>query len=234
MAKICATVEAIVSSMKIRSKEEFFDFIQEERAWRRKELTNCKSMIHGSRESHNQTVLRAGILLLYAHWEGYIKKVCEAFFSYINFKGLKYEQLKHNFLIVGFGDKFNSGLSLKRFASCAESVRFVLEDCKDKKFRIDVQSRVDTRSNLNSEVLVEMLEMLGIDAGHFISNKHHIDNRLLKYRNAIAHGERTEWNPELSVDVVGFNDLYERINDLVDVFENEVSNHVEMETYRAA
>jgi len=220
--------------MKIRSKGEFFDFIQAERAWRRKELTNCKSLIHSARESHNQTVLRAGILLLYAHWEGYVKKVCEAFFGYLNFKALTYGQLKLNFLVIGFGESFNGHVSLSRYSSCKNSVQFILEDCKDKKFKIDIPARVDTRSNLNSEVLLELLEMLGVRSDHFVSNKHHIDNRLLKYRNAIAHGERTEWNPELSIDVDGFNDLYERINALVDVFETEVCNHVEQETYRAA
>lgn len=218
--------------MKIRSKEEFFDFIQAERAWRRKELTNCKALVHKARESYNQTVVRAGILLLYAHWEGYIKKVCEAFFMYLNFRGLKYSELNTNFLVVGFSEKLGGSSSYSRHSSSKEFVSFILNECKSKKFKIDIATRIDTRSNLNSEVLLELIEMLGINPNHFISNKHHIDNRLLKLRNAIAHGERTEFNPDFSINADDFNDLYERINGLVDSFESEICNHIELEKYR--
>jgi len=220
--------------MKIKSKEVFFDTIQKERAWRRKELSNLKGLIHQSRDSHNQTLLRAGVLLMYSHWEGYIKKVCEAFFHYMNFKGLKYCVLNDNFVALGIAEKFNGNFPQKKFNSYSASVNFVLNESKEEKFKIDVALRIDTKSNLNSEVLSELLGMVGVDDSHFISNKYHIDNRLLKYRNAIAHGERTENNPDLFFDIDEFNDLYSRINELTDFFENIVSNHLELESYKVA
>lgn len=220
--------------MKIKSKEVFFDTIQKERAWRRKELSNLKGLIHQSRDSHNQTLLRAGVLLMYSHWEGYIKKVCEAFFHYMNFKGMKYCVLNDNFVALGIAEKFNGNFPQKKFNSYSASVNFVLNESKEEKFKIDVALRIDTKSNLNSEVLSELLGMVGVDDSHFISNKYHIDNRLLKYRNAIAHGERTENNPDLFFDIDEFNDLYSRINELTDFFENIVSNHLELESYKVA
>ena len=78
--------------MKIKSKDQFLDHIQEERAWRRKELTNITLMLQGARAAHSHTLVRSGILLLYSHWEGYVKKVCEAFFLYLNFKSLNYSE----------------------------------------------------------------------------------------------------------------------------------------------
>lgn len=210
----------------------FFDIIQEERAWRRRELTNFKSLIHHARNSHQQSLLRAGILLLYAHWEGYIKKVSETFFYYLNFKGHKYCELKSNFLAVGIADKFNGNFPQNKFSAYASSVQFIVNDAKNLKFKIDVASRVDTKSNLSSEVLIELLEMLGVETQHFNNNKFHIDGRLLKYRNAIAHGERTDNNPTLSIDVSQFNDLYQRINDLIDYFETIVGDHIEYEYYK--
>lgn len=218
--------------MKIKSKDNFLDFIQNDRAWRRQELTNMKAMIYQSRNSNNSILIRSAILLLYAHWEGYIKKVCESFFYYLNFKGHKYEELKPNFIALGIAEMFNGHFPQKKFTSYSKSVSFVLNVSKQKKFKIDVDSRVDTKSNLNTDVLLELLNMIGINADHFENNKHHIDNRLLKLRNAIAHGERTENNPELQINIEEFNDLNQRINALIDHFESLVINHLELESYK--
>ncbi|GLR77136.1 MAE_28990/MAE_18760 family HEPN-like nuclease [Aliivibrio sifiae] len=218
--------------MKIKSKEHFIDVIQAERAWRRKELTNLKGLIHQSRDSHNKTLVRAGILLLYSHWEGYVKKVCEAFFYYMNFKAHKYSDLKPNFLALGLANEFNGNFPQKKFDSYLKAIDFSLNKVNETKFKIDVVTRIDTKSNLTTEVLVDLLNMLGLDSEHFKNNQHYIDSKLVKYRNAIAHGERTENNPDLSVNEDEFNEIYTRINDLIDYFENIVSNHVEMETYK--
>ena len=218
--------------MKIKSKECFLDTIQSERAWRRKELTNLKSLIHQSKRSNSDTLLRAGVLLLYSHWEGYVKIVCEAFFHYLNFKGHKYSELQPNFLAVGVANEFNGNFPQKRFGSYLKSVNFVLSEASNLKFKIDVKSRVDTGSNLNTEVLVELLNMLGVETEHFTNNQQYIDSKLLKYRNAIAHGEKTENNPELSIGNSEFNELYTRVNALMDYFETIVCNHIELEKYK--
>ncbi len=217
--------------MKIKSKEAFFDTIQKERSWRRKELTNLKSLIHESRKVHDQTLVRASILLLYSHWEGYIKKICESFFYYLNFKAHKLSSLKPNFLALSVANNFNGNFPQKKFSSYLKVVDFIINNSDELKFNIDVAARVDTKSNLNIDVLTELLDMLGLGSTHFKNNQYHIDNRLLKYRNAIAHGERTDNNPDLFVDASDFTELYERISQLMDYFESIVSNHVELETY---
>lgn len=220
--------------MKIKSKDNFLDFIQSERAWRKKELTNIKYLIHGSRKSSSDVLIRSGVLLLYAHWEGYVKKVCEGFFYYLNFKGLKYSQLQTNFIALGVSEEFNWNFPQKKYSSYAKAVSFVLDRAKECKFNIDVSARVDTKSNLNYEVLLNLLNMLGIVCDHFKNNQHHIDNRLLKYRNAIAHGERTDNNPDLNITFDDFTDLDSRIGELMDHFETLVINHVELESYKIA
>lgn len=220
--------------MKIKSKENYLDFIQRERAWRKKELTNIKSLIHKSRISNNDVLIRAGILLIYAHWEGYIKKACEGFFFYLNFKGIRYSELKHNFIALGMSEEFNWNFPQKKYGSYSKAVSFVINEARGKKFNIDVESRVDTKSNLNYEVLLDLLNMVGLSSEYFENNKHHIDNRLLKYRNAIAHGERTDNNPDLNITSDDFNDLHRRMNDLMDHFETLIINHLELESYKIA
>ena len=87
---------------------------------------------------------------------------------------------------------------------------------------------------MNVEVLDELLNMLGINTDYFSNNILHIDNRLLKYRNAIAHGERTDNNPEFFVSSEDFDDLYEKVNELTDYFEDIIINYLETEGYKAA
>ena len=137
-------------------------------------------------------------------------------------------------MALGVSEEFNWNFPQKKFSSYSKTVSFVLDDSKGKKFNIDVSSRVDTKSNLNSEVLIDLLNMIGINTQHFENNKYHIDNRLIKFRNAIAHGERTDNNPELNVSTLEFDDLYHRINNLIDHFESLIINHLELESYKIA
>jgi len=219
--------------MKIKTKDNFLDYIQSERSWRRQELTNIKALVHSSRNFSQNTIIRCAILLLYSHWEGYIKKVCEAFFRYLNFKSFKYTDLKINFIAIGVEKEFRTKLQHKQFNTYLESVKFILEDCSDKKFKINVETSIDTKSNLNTEVLDNLLNMIGIYTDHFNNHKSYIDNKLLKYRNAIAHGERTDNNPNYYVSLEDFNLLYDRINELTDHFESLIINYLESEGYKS-
>ena len=55
--------------MKIRTEDELQDVIDSEIAWRKKELSAVKANINTARNFAKNTALRAGITLLYAHWE---------------------------------------------------------------------------------------------------------------------------------------------------------------------
>lgn len=217
--------------MKIRSKENFVDFIQMDRAWRRRELTNIKFLIDGCRAHEEHTLIRCGVLILYSHWEGFIKKSCECFFHYLNFKGPKYSKLKVNLKALGVKEEFNGDFPHKKFDSYLKTINFLTNEANDKKFSINIEKNIDTKSNLNSEVLEEISSKVGINCNNILNNKTYIDAKLLKYRNAIAHGEKTLDNPNLMINKVDFVDLYNRMNSLVDEFESLILNHIEMEDY---
>ncbi len=86
--------------MKVRSIDELEDVISREFAWRRKELTNIRNISLSSKNQMKITLLKAGIALLYSHWEGVIKKISIAYCEYINYQRLKYSQLKKKFSCV--------------------------------------------------------------------------------------------------------------------------------------
>lgn len=218
--------------MKIRSKTQLQDAIQNDKSWRIKELSNTKILIFNSRGAHEHTLIRAGILLLYSHWEGFIKKSTEFFFMYLNSAGLRYKDLNSNLISLGIYDQFESDFPHKQFKSYLIATKFITDGIFEQNFRLNIEKHIDTKSNLNSEVITELASKIGIDATPFLNEKFHIDSRLLKFRNSIAHGERTDNNVELQVTKELYFELHTKIQQLMDLFEDLLSNHYEMETYK--
>ena len=62
--------------MTARTPEELQDRLDDEFAWRRKELTDLKLVIGTAEGSMQRTFLRAGAALLYAHWEAGLRRSC--------------------------------------------------------------------------------------------------------------------------------------------------------------
>jgi len=61
--------------VKIRTTEQLVDGVSTEISWRRKELTDLKSLVQkmAGVRSREDTITRAAFALLYAHWEGFVK-----------------------------------------------------------------------------------------------------------------------------------------------------------------
>lgn len=220
--------------MKIRTKSQLQDAIQNDKSWRMKELINTKGLVSNARGAHEHTLIRAGILLLYSHWEGFIKKSTELFFVYLNNSGLKYQDLNKNLISLGICDQFENDFPHKQFKSYLITTNFIIDGIKDKKFNLNITKHIDTKSNLNSEVLIDLTSKLGIDCTNFLNERFHIDSRLLKFRNSIAHGERTDNNPDLLITKEEFFELFDKIKDLISMFENMLLNHSETNAYKAS
>jgi hypothetical protein len=87
---------------------------------------------------------------------------------------------------------------------------------------------INTKSNLNSEVLREICLVCDISYQEFIEHEAFIDAMLLKRRNAIAHGEDT---------FIAKDDLDEVTNTtiaLMRMFGDALDNQVQLKTYMAA
>ena len=67
--------------MKLRTVENLIDFLNEDIAWRKKELSSLKNNILQANVKLRLTAIRAGVVLLYAHWEGFIKRSAEAYLN---------------------------------------------------------------------------------------------------------------------------------------------------------
>lgn len=91
--------------MKIRTIEKLQDVLDDDFAWRKKELIDFQMMIHSTK---NRTICRMGLALLCAHFEGFIKKSANYYIIFVASQNLKISELKINFAAISCKGSFNS------------------------------------------------------------------------------------------------------------------------------
>lgn len=209
---------------KIRTLEQLQSILDDELAWRKKELSVIKSLVtKGSSTKTTNCHIRSGIVLLYAHWEGFIKLASSAYLTYIASQRLTYIDLTSNFIAIVARKMFNDAGLATKLELYAKVTDFFTSGLND---RCILPIEIETKSNLSSEVLREIAYIVGIDYKEYEIKSKLIDERLLKNRNEIAHGE----NP--LIDVEEFIDLHETIINLLDLFSNQISNAANMKVYK--
>lgn len=179
------------------SLEDFVDHLEEDLTWRRQELTNL-IFLHATRD--DLIIPKSIILLLYSHWEGYVKNACKQYLVHVSGKQISLDKLTNNFLAIslkGFAKKTlesSSSLNLvneidlfQRINTCQNNIfsipQTVIKE-KNKDF-------IDTRDNLNLKILNTFCTIVGIGKVTMIQGReNYIDKELLLQRNAISHGNK--------------------------------------------
>ena len=67
--------------------DEFQDFLNKDLAWRKMEISQLFGIL--STAESKSVVCKSMILLLYAHWEGFIKKSSKCYLKYVSDKNIK-------------------------------------------------------------------------------------------------------------------------------------------------
>ena len=153
----------------IRTAFDLSSRISDDLIWRRKELTDLRGLVQEySGELRSRVIIRCAIALLYAHWEGFIKKSSSYYLEYVASHRLPYKKLAANFVGLALRSKFNDlGASQKMSSGNALADFFCTK--LDTKSAVPYKNVVDTKSNLSSTVLVDILDTLGLDASKFES-----------------------------------------------------------------
>ena len=189
-------------------------------AWRKHELSAIRSNVSTARKYAKDTAIRAGIALLYAHWEGTIKNIATYYLGYVSALGLPYGQLKPNFLAVALKYNLQSFEESNKTTMHTTIVNEVIKS-HSVKSKIPVEGIIKTNSNLNSEIFMEIMATIGLECKAYESSYKMIDTVLLQKRNMIAHGERLE---ELGLDESRYYEIHDKILGLIQLFSNQVSN----------
>lgn len=210
--------------MKVRSIDELESIVAKEFSWRRKELTNIKNLSLSSKKHIQKTLLRSGIILLYSHWEGFVKNISIAYCEYINNKGLRYNQLINTFHVCALLGEFQGQYPHRNFKSALSIVNGTALPLNNK-CKINSDKYIDTRSNLNSDILKEITMKIGMDYSFYELKENLIDERFLGVRNSIAHGEYKV------IEKSDFIELFDEITALIEIFKTQVLNSAVQEAY---
>lgn len=90
------------------------DEIDEELSWRKKELTQLKFIVSNATDENELTILRSSIVLLYAHWEGLVKRLLTLYLEHVVAQGLYNYELKPNFYAMSLSSEFEQFKGTKK------------------------------------------------------------------------------------------------------------------------
>lgn len=211
--------------VKIRTVEQFDELVDEEIGWRKMEMSVVIKSVNNSRGLAQSSNLRSAVLVVYAHWEGWVKAVARLYVQYVNSQSVKLSELSDEFLGCALKTKMSSFEETSRASVHNDFASFIRNNMEDSA-RVSVDL-VDTESNLSSSVFLEIVNRLGLSVfPDYITSKNFIDSNLVHTRNTIAHGE---YLPVSREDVV---ELKERVLRLLEMFTDDVRNAVARSMYQ--
>lgn len=182
--------------MAIKTLDDLQSKLQRELGWRKKEIANI-SLVARQSGPERHYFFRSGLVLLCAHWEGYLKTAVQRYMEHVLAQRLHLRELSAPFVAAilfkdvrraaeaNYPGSEQAHLRLARtvlawFAGRADSV-----PCWD----------VATEGNPGSEVLARILAssgldtQLGLDEARWAATKAFIDQQIVAARHQVAHGE---------------------------------------------
>lgn len=212
--------------MKVRSLDELNRSLNDCLSWRKHELKNLQSFFSQKKEPLTALV-KASLLLTYAHWEGGIKDTATRYLHHVEQQRVLRKDLTSNFLALESISAIKTAAmssQLLLYQQTVEHMRYNLEH----RYRLPNIGLIDTESNLSSRVLKNILACLGLQHAwnSFETKQRLIDVALLKTRNDIAHTGQTEDRGDVNLAPV-LSDVI----DLIEQFKTEVENAAAQKRY---
>ncbi len=234
-----------MAKLKVRTLADLSTLLQGNLQTRKRELTTLRFLSSRVRGHEQNIILRSGVVLLYSHWEGFIKHAVRCYIAFINCKGLRCRDLAPSLaglalrsLITQAKDTVHKHHGRTKLVEAFWSITpqsFVLsaiggDDDDDEQSEDDSEERDDTirSSNIKWDILQDILTLLRISPDDYELKKARIDDELLKARNKVAHGSLT-----VPLSLQDYQSLQDTIIELLERFGDDVFDLAENERYRA-
>lgn len=202
--------------MKIKSLGELQDYLEKDLVWRKKELIQIKLLAQLTR---NSLYYRIGLVMLSAHFEGFIRTVARYYVVYVACQGFPLNKLRTNFNAIFFSKILVQDRESTKITCYTRKLNQILTQYPSTIFDVtykQASSVIKTNSNPTSEVFEEIVASIGLSFEPYETKKKFINADLLKNRHAVAHGEPTklEWHD--------FNETYKVIMEIMDCFSAQI------------
>ncbi|MBE4573092.1 hypothetical protein BOO36_04400 [Vibrio navarrensis] len=218
--------------------EAFIDLIDEDLVWRKKEISDLL-FLHN--EDNNHLILKSVILLMYSHWEGYIKNISKQYLMLISDLDLELNKLGINFEAIDIKSDIKNCFDSSQTLNLVNEINFLNKIyTKNKKFKLPSsfkkekdKSVINTRDNLNIDTFQSFLKILGIyDFKPLKTRIQYIDEKLLNNRNIIAHGSKIHPNTNtFNMDIEEIKKLRNFIVLIMEYLRDELVYFAEKELY---
>lgn len=162
--------------------------IQEDINWRVSEISILKTipLKYSILESHKKTLIFYSIPSLYSIWEGYVKKTFELLTAFLNKLDIQPNQVHINILTHAIEIECKLGNERKHFD---KKINLVESAINIYDTTLNIKQGIPTESNVNYKVFNGILDRFNIKR---LDNKYEKPlDRLLLFRNKIAHGENS-------------------------------------------
>lgn len=183
----------MANNIRVKSVEKLEELLMKDLAWRKKEMFSLKILVE--KDSMNESILlRAGIALLCAHFEGFIKRASNCYVGYVSEQRHTYGELKENFSALKMEKEFKS-CSKSDKHSVHKKLLIVHHNLTSMRFQEKYNENspfISTHSNPSSNELKEILETIGIESNIFETKSTYIDSALLENRHNVVHGNKSE------------------------------------------
>lgn len=197
-------------STKIETVEKLETKLQEDLAWRKKEMLAIKIMVDKS-DGNENILLRSGITMLCAHFEGFVKFASNCYVKYVSAQNIKSGLLKDNFMAYSLADVINRCSTTEKI-SVYQKVVDKMYEIYEKPF-FEKRNMISTHSNPSSKELKEIVASIGLETDIFDLKANYIDNNLLSNRHKVVHGERHQ------IDKDDFKTTFDVIMELLEQYE---------------
>ena len=216
----------MASNIKIKTVEKLEELLMQDLAWRKKEMFSLKILVEKD-EVNEPILLRAGIALLCAHFEGFIKRASNCYIGYVAEQKKLYSELKENFTALKMEKEFKS-CALSEKHSVHKKLLIMHDNLATKTFKEKYDENspfISTHSNPSSNELKEILETIGVESDIFETKATYIDSSLLEKRHHVVHGDRSD------LDKADFMTTFDIIIELIEKYKDLIIDAADNKKY---
>ncbi|PMN23477.1 hypothetical protein BCT41_04385 [Vibrio splendidus] len=177
--------------------DSFTDTINDDLLWRKKEISDLL-FLHNN--TNNFLILKSAILLMYSHWEGYVKNISKQYLLLVSDLNIPLSSLCTNFEAIDIKGDIRNCLTSSESLSLVNEIEFLskIYDDKQKKFKLPSafqkekdKTVINTRDNLNIATFQSFLKIIGLYQFEPLKTRiMYVDEKLLTNSNIIAHGSK--------------------------------------------